>query len=168
MSAAMARKPGWWYPWIFVGAFAVVFAVNITMVTFATSTFSGLAVERAFDKGNAYNAEIAAERAQDALGWTAAFGIAESRPEADDARTVVWRFVVTDKIGRPVDGLAVSATVERPTVTGHDMAITLHPTGPGTYAAETLLPFKGQWEIRLTATRPGDPAYRLRDRVRVP
>lgn len=164
----MARKPGWWYPWIFVGAFAVVFAVNITMVTFATSTFSGLAVERAFDKGNAYNAEIAAERAQEALGWSADFGIAESREEADDARTVVWRLVVADKSGRPVDGLAVSAAVERPAVTGHDIAIVLHPTGPGTYAAETLLPFKGLWVVRLTASRPGDPAYRLRIRAQVP
>ena len=33
----------------------MIFAVNMTMVKFATSTFSGLAVEHAFDKGNAYN-----------------------------------------------------------------------------------------------------------------
>lgn len=164
----MARKPGWWYPWIFVGGFAVVFAVNMTMVKFATSTFSGLAVERAFEKGNAYNAEIAAEQAQAQLGWTAAFGIAESTPEDDDVRLVRWRFTVSDKTGRPVDGLAVAARIERPTVTGHDVDMSLRPTGPGTYEATTRLPFKGQWEVRLTATRPGQPAYRLRDRVKVP
>lgn len=166
----MARKrpQGWWYPWIFVGVFGVVFAVNMTMVKFATSTFSGLAVEHAFDKGNAYNMEIAAEKAQQALRWTAAFAVAESRPEADDARTVRWRFAVSDKDGRPVDGLNVEALVERPTVTGHDVRMILHPVGPGAYEAETLLPFKGQWEIRLIAKVKGDPKFRLRDRVRIP
>lgn len=164
----MARKPGWWYPWIFVGAFAVVFAVNMTMVKFATSTFSGLAVERAFDKGNAYNAEIAAEQAQAALGWTADLAIAEAVPESDDVRMVRWRLTVADRDGRPVDGLAVSARVERPTVTGHDIAITLYPTGPGAYEAQTRLPFKGQWEVRLVANRQGTPPYRLRNRVQVP
>ncbi len=65
-----ARRPdGWWYPWIFVAGFLVVIAVNGTMLFFATSTFSGLSVERAFERGNAYNAEIAAERAQAARGF---------------------------------------------------------------------------------------------------
>ena len=38
----MARKrpQGWWYPWIFVGVFGVVFAVNMTMVKFVITSYS--------------------------------------------------------------------------------------------------------------------------------
>lgn len=162
------RPRGWWYPWIFVGGFLVVFGVNLTMIKFATSTFSGLAVERAFDKGNAYNSEIAAERAQAALGWTARFAIVETVAEDENARTVRWRFTLADADGAPVDGLAVKAEVDRPTVTGHDIEMVLDPVGPGAYEAETLLPFKGQWEVRVIASRAGETKFRLRQRVEVP
>lgn len=162
------RPPGWWYPWIFVGGFAVVFAVNLTMVKVATSTFSGLAVERAFEKGNAYNAEIETERAQIALGWSADLAAADIRAVDGDAREVRWRFTVTDAQGQPVDGLVADAEIKRPTVAGHDMEMRLHPVGPGAYGAETILPFKGQWEVRLIAKRGGEIRYRLRQRVQVP
>jgi nitrogen fixation protein FixH len=162
------RPQGWWYPWIFVALFGVVFAVNMTMMKFATSTFSGLAVEHAFDKGNAYNAEIAAERAQDALGWTAKLSVVAAEPEDENARTVRWRFTLADAERAPIDGLSVKAQIDRPTVTGHDIAMVLDPVAPGTYEAETLLPFKGQWEVRLIATHADKPQYRLRQRVEIP
>ena len=170
MSFQMLRKrpQGWWYPWIFVGVFVVVFAVNMTMMKFATSTFSGLAVEHAFEKGNAYNAEIAAERAQATLGWTAKLVVVDAEPEDEDARTVRWRFTLTDADDTPIDGLSIQAEVDRPTVTGHDIQMVLDPVGPGTYEAETLLPFKGQWDVRLIATHAEKPQYRLLQRVEIP
>jgi nitrogen fixation protein FixH len=170
MSSDMSRKrpPGWWYPWIFVGLFGIVFAVNMTMMKFATSTFSGLAVEHAFEKGNAYNAEIAAERAQTALGWTGTLAVVATEPEDEDARTVRWRFTLTDADKAPIDGLRITAEIDRPTLTGHDIAMTLDPVAPGTYEAETLLPFKGQWDVRLIANQADDPKFRLRQRVEIP
>lgn len=170
MSFQMLRKRprGWWYPWIFVALFVVVFAVNMTMLKFATSTFSGLSVEHPFEKGNAYNAEIAAERAQAALGWTSNLAVVETEAEDENARTVRWRFTLVDADKAPIDGLSIKAEVDRPTVTGHDIRMILDPVGPGTYEAETLLPFKGQWEVRLIATHAEKPEYRLRQRVEIP
>ncbi len=170
MSFEMLRKrpQGWWYPWIFVALFVVVFAVNMTMMKFATSTFSGLAVEHAFEKGNQYNAEIAAERAQAALGWTAKLTVVATEPEDEDARTVRWRFSLVDADNTPVDGLRITAEIDRPTVTGHDIRMTLDPVAPGTYEAETLLPFKGQWEVRLIARHADEPKFRLRQRIEIP
>ncbi|MGE4529234.1 MAG: FixH family protein [Rhodospirillaceae bacterium] len=165
---ARRRPDGWWYPWIFVVGFVVVIGVNMVMLLAATSTFSGLSVEHAFEKGNAYNAEIAAAKAQEALGWKADFGIAATRIEMDDTRTVRWRLTMTDAKGGPISGLAVAVRLERPAVKGFDHEITLAPTGNGRYAAETSLPLKGQWEARVTATRPGMPPFRLRERVQIP
>lgn len=162
------RPDGWWYPWIFVLGFVVVIGVNMIMLFAATSTFSGLSVEHPFEKGNAYNAEIAAAEAQTALGWKADFAVAATRIEMDDSRTVRWRLTMTDAKGGPVSGLAVAVLLERPAVKGFDHAITLTPTGNGIYTAETALPLKGQWEARLTATRPGMPPFRLRTRVQIP
>jgi len=170
MSVAMRRQrpDGWWYPWIFVLGFVVVIGVNMIMLFAATSTFSGLSVEHAFEKGNAYNAEIAAADAQTALGWQADFGVAATRAEADGSRTVRWRLSMTDAAGKPVSGLAVRVRLERPTVKGFDHDMTLTSVGNGRYTAETSLPLKGQWEARLIATRSGTPPFRLRARVQVP
>ena len=38
---AKIRRPGWWYPYIFVGAFGVVLLVNAALAYFATSSFTG-------------------------------------------------------------------------------------------------------------------------------
>jgi nitrogen fixation protein FixH len=162
------RPDGWWYPWIFVAGFAVVIAVNGAMLHLATSTFSGLSVEKAFERGNAYNAEIAAQAAQAAQGWQADFGLAASRIEADDSRRVRFRLAVADASGRPVEGLAVALHLERPAAKGFDRDLPLAAQGNGVYAAETVLPLKGQWEARLVAGRAGAPPLRLRSRVQVP
>ncbi len=162
------RPDGWWYPWIFVAGFLVVFAVNGAMLHLATATFSGLSVEKAFERGNAYNAEIAAARAQAALGWQADFGLAASRIEADGSRRVRLRLSVRDALGAPVEGLAATLVLERPAVKGHDRDLVLAARGDGVYAVETVLPLKGQWEARLVAGRAGAPPLRLRRRIQVP
>lgn len=70
---ASGRKDGWWYPYIFVAGFAVVVTANLIMMYFATSSFTGLETKSAYERGNAYNAQIAAQEAQDRLGWTVDF-----------------------------------------------------------------------------------------------
>ncbi|MGE5500712.1 MAG: FixH family protein, partial [Ignavibacteriales bacterium] len=44
---AAERRPGWWYPYIFVAAFVVVVGVNAAMAYFASSTFTGLETDNA-------------------------------------------------------------------------------------------------------------------------
>jgi nitrogen fixation protein FixH len=57
-------------PWLFVAGFALVIAVNGTMMWLAISSFSGLYSDHARDRGVHYNQVMAEQRARDALGWT--------------------------------------------------------------------------------------------------
>ena len=69
-SANVRRRPGWWYPYIYVGAFGVVVAVNMVFMASAIRTFSGISTDQAYEKGLKYNQQIAAARSQEQLGWS--------------------------------------------------------------------------------------------------
>jgi len=167
MMAVRKRPDGWWYPWIFVAGFLVVFAVNGIMLFFATSTFSGLSVEKSFEKGNAYNSEIAAHNAQQATGWNGDVRLLGSLVLPDGGRKVRWIFDLKDRTGATVQGMDVIAEVKRPAVQGYDQVIRPVATEDG-YIVEMELPLKGQWEITLKANRMGDPTFRMRKRLQVP
>ncbi len=53
------RQKGWYIPWIFVGLFLVVAAVNGVMIHFAFSSWTGLQTEEHFLKGIKYNQDLA-------------------------------------------------------------------------------------------------------------
>lgn len=162
--AQAARPRGWWYPYIFVGMFLVVIGVNMTLAYFATSTFTGLETEGAYDKGLAYNKNLAMAQAQADLGWsvdTTAEPVAGAVPKV--ALTVTYK----DRDGKPVEGLEVSANVMRPTTAGYDHAITLQPKGKGAYGLVHDLPLKGVWDLDLTAIGK-DVNYQHAKRIVIP
>lgn len=165
-TATTQRPDGWWYPYIFVGGFAVVVTANLIMMYFATSTFTGLETKSAYERGIGYNQLIAQQEAQDRLGWTAAFtadSVLSDQPGAAE-RPTTMTLTLTDAQGMPLDGMDVEAAVRRPTVAGYDYDLRLLPVGPGAYKAEIALPMAGQWDVQLFAKR-GDDTYRLRERV---
>lgn len=152
---AATRKPGWWYPYIFVGAFVLVVAVNATMAYFATSTFTGLETEGAYQKGLAYNENLALAKQQEALGWkveTTANPVTGQGPRVEVA--VSYR----DRDGKPVDGLEVGAKMIRPTSKGLDHKVEFKPLGNGTYGGTYPLPVNGVWDMDIVAVGP-DVAY---------
>ena len=159
-----SRRPGWWYPYIFVAAFLVVLAVNLIMARSAIQTFSGLETDQAYQKGLEYNRALAAAEAQKTLGWTADVDI---RPSNLQANSLVVSVGFLDRDGKPVDDLTVDAEFVRPTVAGHDSRQGLSATGGGRYQAEVSLPFPGVWDMRVVARR-GDLTYQLAKRIRVP
>lgn len=162
---AQQRPNGWWYPYIFVGGFLVVLAVNVTLMVFATSTFNGLESRTSWRDGNNYNAEIAEEEAQKALGWTVDFAAAPAAAsDAVDGSAARLDLAVRDREDNPVDGLTVEAQLRRPTQEGYDHTVRLDPYGPGIYRKTVDLPLAGQWEVRLEASR-GQEQYRLRERI---
>lgn len=161
---AQQRPSGWWYPYIFVGGFLVVLAVNVTLMFFATSTFNGLETRTAWEEGNSYNAQISAEEAQKALGWTVDFASAPLTPTTAEGVPARLELSVRDRDGNPVDGLTVQAQIRRPTQAGYDQTLRLEPLGPGHYRQVVDLPLAGQWDVRLIASR-GQDAYRLRERI---
>ena len=68
MSNALASRSRY-IPWLFVAGFALVIAVNATMIWFAVGSFSGLYTPKPRDRGLHYNEVVAEQKARDALGW---------------------------------------------------------------------------------------------------
>ncbi|MDO8606921.1 MAG: FixH family protein [Phaeospirillum sp.] len=156
------RRPGWWYPYIFVAGFVVVLLVNFTMAYFANSTFSGLATDRAYEKGLAYNQTLEAARKQDELGWTVGSNV---DPQANHGAHITISY--QDRDGKPLEDLTVRASLVRPTAKGHDREVTLARVAPGTYATAQELPLSGVWDMTVSA-RGGDAAHTLARRIIVP
>lgn len=159
MSAALRhRQPMSWVPWVFVGAFLVVIAVNTVLIVTATRTFSGLVVDKPYLKGVAYEKTLAREAAQAQLGWqvTTAFRHGE----------LALRYL--DAQGQPLPGLGVQATIVSPVGTEPPMSLSLAYRGMGWYAAAVALPRAGQWEVTAQARAAGDVLHEQRFRFVAP
>lgn len=150
-AARSARQPGWWYPWLFVAAFALVIGVNGVMIKLAVGSFSGLQTAHPYERGLDYNATIAAARAQAELGWQVEFSAAETDRDAAGSRTVAVTAQFLDRNERPLTGLQVRALLMRPATQEHDLEIDLTEQGGGRYVAETALPLAGQWDLTIIA-----------------
>lgn len=167
--SATPRPRGWWYPYIFVGGFGVVLSVNMALLYFATSTFTGLETVGAYDKGIRYNQTLAGAEAQRKLGWTVtveAASDAAADPKGEPVAAVATATFL-DAQAKPVEGLEVGGLFVRPTVAGHDAKAVFQPAGPGRYQARLILPFPGQWDLQILATR-GELEYQLSQRVVLP
>ena len=157
------RRPGWWFPYIFVAGFVLVLLVNLTMAYFATSTFSGLSNDHAYEAGLAYNQTLAAARAQEEMGWAVNSTV---DPEANHGAHITLTY--RDRDGKPVEDLTVKASLVRPTAKGHDREVTLARVAPGTYATQQEMPLAGIWDMTVNARGAGNVAYTLSRRIIVP
>lgn len=147
---AATRERGWWYPYIFVGCFVLVVGVNAALAYFATTTFTGLETEGAYQKGLGYNQNLALAKAQEALGWTVDTHIVPG-PIGTGGVTVDIAVSYRDRDGKAVEGLEVKADLIRPTAKGMDHQEVLKPLGNGTYGGHYALPAKGVWDMDVAA-----------------
>ena len=138
---------------ILVGFFAVMLAANAAMVATAFSSWTGLATNRAYERGRAYNRTLEAQRAQDALGWQGAVALEAGRV----------RVTLADAQGAPLDGAHVTVLLVRPVEAGRDVELNLGAEGGGRYAAPVALA-PGQWEARVEAAMAG-ALWRTRARL---
>jgi nitrogen fixation protein FixH len=144
---------------LFIGGFLVVIGVNATLIYFAQDTFSGLETASPYERGLDYNKTLAAEAAQERLGWRSEVQISGGN---EGRRRLQVR--LTDRDGRPLDGATVVAHLVRPSNAGLDATIVPQPLGDGRYSASFVLPAAGQWELRLVAHR-GDIAWQHSERL---
>lgn len=158
---AQGGRFGHWIPWLFVGLFLLVLAVNGTMIVIAVSTFTGLETTNAYEKGLAYNKNLAAAAEQERLGWQA-----ELETVQQGGRQVTLALTLIDRLGSPVTRAAVEALLLRPVQEGHDLTVQLKEQGQGRYQARVDLPLPGQWDVQLTATAR-ESTYRLAERIHV-
>ena len=152
-----------WIPWIFVGFFGVVLAVNATMIYVAVDTWTGLWGESGsrYQQGLQYNDRLADVAEQAAMGWTVDHGFDRGDPRAG----TLW-VTLQDAYDTALTRAEVTARLVRPTHTGHDFAVPLTAIGDGRYAATVSVPLSGQWEVDIIADHARG-TYRLTDRIYV-
>jgi nitrogen fixation protein FixH len=150
-----------WVPMLFIGGFLVVIGVNATLIYLAQDTFSGLETISPYERGLDYNKALAAEAAQNRLGW-------QSRTQISGESQGMYSLQVrlTDRDGRPLDGLTLVAYLVRPSNEGLDTTVVPRPLGDGRYGASFALPAPGQWELRLVAHNQ-DVAWQHSERLLV-
>ena len=145
-----------WIPWAIAGALGIVVAVNGALAYFAVTSSTGLVSEHPFTDGNTYNRVLDAAAAQDALGWRGWLHVAHGEVVAE----------LSDRDGKPLTGLAVSARLVRPVEPLPEVTLALREAAPGHYAAEAAQERRGQWDVHMTARR-GPEIFELTQRIMV-
>lgn len=140
-----------WIPWSFVAFFAIVVGVNAVMITLGVKSFSGLSTDDAYRRGLGFNREIARAEAADGLGWRFDATLADG----------VLRVTAAAADGAPLARLDLTALLERPAESGHDITLHLRESADGQYQAPVTLPLTGIWDLRLHASRDGQGAGHL-------
>lgn len=132
-----------WIPWFFVLFFVLLAIVNAAFVTVALKTQPGVVTQQPYERGLAYDNELAAAKELEALGWQAEIAL------VGDNKLMLN---LIDDAQRPLSGAAVRAQVTRPVKDGHDFTLELKDQGNGVYSAPADFPLPGQWNVRIFAT----------------
>mgnify|MGYP003627471670 CR=1 FL=1 len=133
----------------FVAFFAIVFGMNGVMVFQALSTFDGVEIEGAYQKGRTYNHVLNRMDTQKRLGWSADIA---TRPLPGTHGTTGLSVTFADADGAPLDGLTVHGTFWRPVAAGSDQRMVLTERAPGTYENTFDLAYTGNWLVRIAAS----------------
>ncbi len=134
-------------PWLFVAGFAIVVAVNATMITFAVGSFSGLYTSKPRERGLHYNDIVAEQKVRDALGWRIS---PAWHPEASRLEISVF-----DKAGRPLSGARVSAELVRPVEKRAPVPVTLEAVDSAMFSGFVELPVRGSWDLDVVVDYDG-------------
>lgn len=137
----------------FIAFFGLIFAVNGVFVYFALDSWSGLVVDRAYQRGLDYNKTLDRAEAQKALGWQSTVSLPATGGTA--------RAEITDRYGLPVTGLVVEMAFRRPTHEGFDLKVTAREVAEGRYEARPNLALPGRWQMTVNARDAYDRRYRL-------
>lgn len=140
--------------------FGVMLAVNFYMARAAIGTHPGLDHRNAYEAGVAYNKEIEAAKAQNALGWS----VGLSRAKKGAATEVIAS--VKDKAGQPVTGLEAALHFDHPSSSRLDKDVAAPAIADGTYAgAAELTP--GHWQVKVEFKRNGETVFRSKNTLSV-
>lgn len=145
-----------------VAFFGIIFAVNAVFIYESLSTYTGVVANEPYRKGLNYNERIAADKAQQALGWTVEVALTGTGDGLD--------IVVHDRNGNPVGGLGFEGRLGRPATAALDVALGVKETAPGRYRASFAMLESGAWQVDLAAkelTGSGEKiVWRARKRVK--
>lgn len=147
MTRSERKLTGWHVLAIFVGAFGVIIAVNLTLAYNAVASFPGLEVANSYVASQTFDDRRAA---QQALGWSV---VAEDQDG-------VLSLAITDESGAPIRASRLSAKVGRKTSVMDDHEPDLIFDGVRYTASDALAP--GYWNVWLTAEAPDGTLFEQR------
>ena len=124
---------GWHVLLMFIGGFAVIVGVNLTLAFKAVSTFPGLEVPNSYVASQSFDRRRAA---QETLGWAATASYDAGRLQID----------IRDRDGQAVYPDDLSVTVGRPTESAED--VTPHLDGDLSVPLDLAT---GNWRVDVTA-----------------
>jgi nitrogen fixation protein FixH len=144
---------------IILAFFGTIIAVNLVMLRFAISTFSGVGEKNAYTAGLSHDRAVAAARAQDALGW---------KVDARVRRTTAGRIevVITRADGVVAGPLVAIARFEHPSDGRQDHVADLGASTRDVWRAEFDLP-SGAWDLTIELKSEGAVLFRSRDRLTI-
>jgi len=134
-------------PWLFVAGFAIVIAVNGTMMWLAIGSFSGLYSNHARDRGLHYNQVMAEQRDREALGWTV-----ETSWQAKDG---LLGLRIADRSGRVLEGATVVVDLVRPAEKRAPIRIAMTNASGGRFTGSVDLPARGNWDADIVIDADG-------------
>ena len=132
---------------IFVAAFGVIIAVNLTLAFNAVGSFPGVEVKISYVASQHFDKD---REAQLSLGWSV-------RAEARGDEVLLY---ITDENGAPVEVVDLQATLGRATHVKDDQKPEFVFNGSSYTAPAELAP--GNWNIRMTALAEDGTAFRQR------
>jgi nitrogen fixation protein FixH len=150
---------GWHVLAMLVTFFAVIFAVNFTMMSLALRTMPGTDVKSSFEASQHFNGQLDAIAAQDSRGWQVDIGTATLRSGAP------FQVSVRDRAGEALGGLTVTARIERPTDARFDQKLGLRDLGAGQYSADLPRLGAGQWQLTVEISRGAERLFVSQRRI---
>ena len=141
-----------------VGFFGVVAAANAIMAAAAISTLSGLDSDSPYQAGLAFDEEIAAARAQQALHWQV-----DANVKRDEDKTLV-EIAARDADGTPLPRLTATASLLHPADRRLDRDLTMTENAPGHFSGVTGTA-AGQWDLVIELSRDGTRQFKSKNRI---
>jgi nitrogen fixation protein FixH len=148
---------GWHVLAGFVLFFGADIAVNTVFMVSAYRTFPGETSVTPYEDGLAYNATLAQQKAQGALGWRMSVAV--------DGRRL--RLEAFDRAGAPLRGLHVVARLQRPATEAGAQVVTFEEAAPGAYVAAPGAR-AGAWDADFTVHDAAGHAFLAQRRVVLP
>ncbi|PWB83366.1 MAG: nitrogen fixation protein FixH [Methylocystaceae bacterium] len=146
---------------LLVAFFGLVGGVNAAMIYFAVTTFRGEDASHAYERGLAYNRDIAVAREQGAREWKVEASLTR-RSAAESLVGVSLR----DASDGAISGLRVSAAIRAPVDGKKDIVVELVETAPGRYEAPAAVQ-AGWRDLVVSAERDGREVFRSKSRIRI-
>ncbi len=129
---------------IMVAFFGVIIAVNLTMATLASRSWTGLVVKNSYVESQRFNSILQNSREQATLNWTG---------ELSQSKNGV-KFELRQADGKIVEAEKVVVIFRRPATEVLDQFVTLNSVGNGAFTSDIKLE-AGAWTAEILADVPG-------------